>query len=80
MKVLCNAERCIHWKELKEPVITPRAGIGEAWDWDKCSGECLRDEIVIKFQNEVPGCWFYSSRDWPTGHMDWSRFPQGGAI
>jgi len=88
MKVLCNAERCVYWKELEEPVPFPRPGVGKPYDFDKCYGYCTRDVIGIDFKvvyssqakYDVPVCRLYGSKDWPTGHMDWSRYPQGGSI
>jgi hypothetical protein len=86
MRVLCNATGCLFWRGLEEPECISRHK-GESLPWDTYSGYCTRDAVGVNFRRietyntiyKVAECSCYSDKHF-VGHVDFSRFPQGGRI
>ena len=87
MKVLCNQADCQFWTDLHEGGIHLNRGRIRSEFEDKYYGICEADEIGISNKHiethqtewNLPVCKRYTQRG-IVGHIDFSRFPQGGRI
>ena len=87
MNVYCNCADCLHYEELLEKkILMHHKGYIPIGD-DGYSGICVREEIGISRMHistnqvdyRLAKCVSKSDKR-IAGHMDWSKFPQGGNI
>ena len=89
--IYCNALKCMWNVKLEEKVFLKHHREHQPFDDDAYEGICSRNEIGLYYKEEAPTFgqvrvkkkWVYCpfrSDVHPSGHMDWSRFPQGGNI
>lgn len=87
MKILCNVQDCLWWKKLEN---SQRLNSGNVKDNDFAplfEGECSREEIGVSAKiiettnfNHSLGVCYCKSDKFISGHLDFTRFPQGGNI
>ena len=85
----CDVDSCLWYKELEEKHYLGEGKLNYVpFEDNSYSGTCTRPEGVFismkKFEShqmkyEWPCCMSFSHKK-IKGHMDWSRFPQGGHI
>ena len=88
MKVLCHMSSCLHWRKFDSPqILMYHKSYVPLGDDDLYSGYCARDIVGIRERNietlqvkhHLAVCRTYSDKR-IKGHMDFSRYPQGGHI
>jgi hypothetical protein len=90
MRVLCNDTKCVHWKACEhQKIIYGHGGeslstyIGECArkqdDGQEVIGILPKDIVNYDVKLHIPECQCFGVMG-VTGHMDFSKLPQGGQI
>lgn len=85
--VYCNSKKCLHWKEIPFKYFVNHNKNVNNFEDSAFRGICSRKEIAVRQRDIISKDMYYNINECKSfsntkisGHMDFSKFPQGGNI